>query len=212
MDEKVHQYIENLTAERSDYLMTIEQYAKENGVPIMELAGIETLLQFLRLQQPKKLLEIGTAIGYSALRIASEIHQVEIVSIERDQERYEKAQQFVQQSGVGDRITLLYGDAFDLIDEVATYGPFDAVFIDAAKSQSDRFFASYEPLFAESPVVYTDNVLFKGLVAHQTGDESRNVRQMLRKINRFNEWIMAREDYHTVIIPVGDGLAISKKR
>ncbi|MDZ5712307.1 O-methyltransferase [Jeotgalibacillus sp. HH7-29] len=188
------------------------RFAEENEVPIMEPAGIETLLQLLRIQQPGRILEIGTAIGYSAIRIAEALPEVEVVTIERDSYRAQMAKQFIRESGFASRIHLLEGDALELPEQVSKYGPFDAVFIDAAKSQNIKFFELYEPYFSENVCVYTDNVLFKGLVAEQNGTESRNVRQMLRKLDRFNQWIAEHDQYHTVILPVGDGLSISTKK
>ncbi|WP_341785739.1 O-methyltransferase [Jeotgalibacillus salarius] len=210
--DKVHQYIENLFTSRSEIAEEMAQFAKENDVPIMEPSGIETLLQLLRIQQPQRILEIGTAIGYSAVRMAEALPEAEIVSIERDSERARLAKKFVLKSGFHKQIHLLEGDALEISDQVAGFGDFDAVFIDAAKSQNIRFFELYEPLFSASACIYTDNVLFKGLVAEQSGTESRNVKQMLRKLDRFNQWIADHEEYHTVILPVGDGLSISKKK
>lgn len=210
--DKVHQYIEQFFPPRSNIAEELTRFAEENDVPIMESSGIETLLQLMRIQQPVRVLEIGTAIGYSAIRIAEALPEVKIVSIERDDFRAQMAKQFLQKSGYKDRIQLLEGDALEMSEAVAEFGKFDAVFIDAAKSQNIRFFELYEPFFSEDVCVYTDNVLFKGLVAEQNGTESRNVRQMLRKLDRFNQWIASHENYHTVILPVGDGLSISKRK
>ncbi|WP_404404030.1 O-methyltransferase [Jeotgalibacillus malaysiensis] len=210
--DKVHQYIEQFFPPRSMIAEELTRFAEENDVPIMEPPGIETLLQLLRIQQPARVLEIGTAIGYSAIRMAEALPDVEIVSIERDAFRAQMANQFLEQSDYKDRIHLLEGDALEMSEAVAEFGKFDAVFIDAAKSQNIRFFELYEPFFSEDVCVYTDNVLFKGLVAEQNGTESRNVRQMLRKLDRFNQWIASHEGYHTVILPVGDGLSISKRK
>ncbi|AJD91603.1 SAM-dependent methyltransferase [Jeotgalibacillus malaysiensis] len=210
--DKVQQYIEQFFPPRSAIAEELTRFADENAVPIMEPPGIETLLQLLRIQQPGRILEIGTAIGYSAIRIAEACPDVEIVSIERDAFRAQMAKKFLKQSGFEERVTLLEGDALELAEAVAEFGKFDAVFIDAAKSQNIRFFELYEPYFSEDVCVYTDNVLFKGLVAEQNGTESRNVRQMLRKLDRFNQWIAGHEGYHTVILPVGDGLSISKRK
>ncbi|WP_327063100.1 O-methyltransferase [Jeotgalibacillus alimentarius] len=209
--DKVHQYIKSLYPARSELADEMAEYARIHEVPIMETEGIETLLQLLRVQNPARILEIGTAIGYSAVRMAEALPQTQVVSIERDPVRAKLAREFVQKSGFQDRIHLLEGDALEISEEVSSFGLFDAAFIDAAKSQNIRFFEMYEQYFTDDVTVYTDNVLFKGLVAEQTGNESRNVRQMLRKLDRFNQWIAANEDYHTVILPVGDGLTISKK-
>ncbi|KIL44492.1 O-methyltransferase [Jeotgalibacillus soli] len=212
MNDKVHGYIASLYKDRPALFQEMEKFAEQESVPIMELDGMETLLQWLRFQQPKRILEVGTAIGYSALRMADALPNTEIVTIERDDRRIKQARSFISRSNDENRIHILSGDALDLKDEVSSYGEFNAIFIDAAKSQYGRFFELYEPMLSNDGVIYTDNVLFKGLVADVTPELSRNVKQLVRKLDRYNQWLMAKADYHTVIISVGDGLAISKKR
>ena len=210
-NERVLEYIEKLIPDRKEQFMEIEEYATQNDVPIMELIGIEALLQLLRIQQPKKILEIGTAIGYSALRMVDTLPSSKVVSIERDEARYLKAVENVNKLQRESQIVLLKGDALEIAEEVKTYGPFDAIFIDAAKGQYQKFFDLYSRLLSSDGVIYTDNILFHGLVAAEQV-ESRNVRQLVRKINHYNQWLMENEEYHTAILPVGDGIAISKKR
>jgi len=203
--------MENLIPERSNQISEIEQYAKENEVPIMELIGIEALLQLLRIQQPKKILEVGTAIGYSALRMAEVLPSSQIITIERDEQRHLVAKENVKKLKRESQIVLLYGDALELESIVKQYGPFDAIFIDAAKGQYQKFFDLYSQFLTNDGIVYTDNILFHGLVAEEEID-SRNLRQLVRKIRNYNQWLMENQDYHTAILPVGDGIAISKKR
>lgn len=203
--------MENLIPARSNQISEIEQYAKENEVPIMELIGIEALLQLLRIQQPKKILEVGTAIGYSALRMAEVLPSSQIITIERDEQRHLVAKENVKKLKRESQIVLLYGDALELESIVKQYGPFDAIFIDAAKGQYQKFFDLYIQFLTNDGIVYTDNILFHGLVAEEEID-SRNLRQLVRKIRNYNQWLMENQDYHTAILPVGDGIAISKKR
>ncbi|XXM73643.1 O-methyltransferase [Lysinibacillus sphaericus] len=211
MDEKVINYIESITPKRSPLLEEMEQYAEEHHVPIMELVGIEALLGILAIQQPTRILEIGTAIGYSALRMAEAIPETEITTIERDEERYKTAQGFLARSSHKDRIHTLLGDALELQAEVEKNGPFDAIFIDAAKGQYQKFFDLYAAMLSENGVVYSDNVLFKGLVAEEEVEQKR-IRNMVKKLQKYNAWLMSHEEYETSILPVGDGIAISKKR
>ncbi|GLI82835.1 caffeoyl-CoA O-methyltransferase [Rossellomorea marisflavi] len=211
MDEKVIDYIESIVLDRSDLLQEMEAYAEENGVPIMELVGIEALLGMLRIQQPKRILEVGTAIGYSALRMAEALPDATIVTLERDEERYEKAQEFLGRSSARDRVITLFGDALELQEDVKQHGPYDAVFIDAAKGQYRKFFDSYSEMLTPEGVVYSDNVLFKGLVAEEVVEQKR-IRNMVKKLQDYNKWLMDHPEYYTSILPVGDGVAISKKR
>ncbi|MED3962125.1 O-methyltransferase [Niallia taxi] len=210
-EEQVLKYIENLIPDRSEAFKEIEQYAVEHDVPIMELVGIETLLQLLRMHQPKKILEIGTAIGYSALRMAEALPECKVVSVERDEQRHIKALANVETMNMSSQVFLIKGDALEVEHLVREHGPFDVLFIDAAKSQYRKFFDIYSKMLSPNGVIFTDNILFHGLVAEEK-IESRNLRQLIRKIKEFNIWLMEHPDYHTAIMPVGDGLAISKKR
>ncbi|WP_238941736.1 O-methyltransferase [Bacillus sp. REN10] len=211
MDDKIHHYIETLVKDRSDLFVEMEDFARENRVPIMEVVGIEALLQMLRLQKPKKILEIGTAIGYSALRMAAVLPGTEIVTIERDSERYQKALHYIERAAFGDQVNVIYGDALEVVEEIGKKGPYDAIFIDAAKGQYTKFFKHYTAFLTEQGTVYTDNVLFKGYVAEELV-QTKRTRNLVKKIQKYNEWLMTHPDYDTAIIPVGDGLAVSLKR
>jgi predicted O-methyltransferase YrrM len=140
INEELQLYIEALLPNRDDLLAELEAYAAEHVVPIMELIGIETLLQLLRLQQPKKILEVGTAIGYSTLRMAYTLPATKIVTIERNQERAVVAQEYFIKADMQARIKLIQGDALEVEDQVSMNGPYDFIFIDAAKGQYRRFF------------------------------------------------------------------------
>lgn len=212
LQEALTQYIETLIPPREAVVREMEAYAKEHRVPIMDIVGIEAMLHVLQYIEPKTILEIGTAIGYSAIRMALKFPTARIVTIERDQARHERALFYIERSETNERIDALLGDAFDLYEEVKKRAPFDVMFIDAAKGQYERFFRLYEPLLADGGVVITDNVLFKGLVAANEPLENKRWRQLVKKIREYNEWLMRRTDYDTVILPIGDGIAISRKR
>lgn len=211
LNEKLQSYIEGLIPSRNDLFTEMESYAKEHEVPIMELAGIETMLQLLRIHRSNKILEVGTAIGYSALRMATTLPEGTIVTIERDMERIQTAKQFIQRSDKAEQIILIEGDALEVEDAVREHGPFDAIFIDAAKGQYKKFFELYSKYLTADGLIVTDNVLFKGLVAEEE-IESKRIRNLVKKIADFNQWLMNHAEYHSVILPVGDGIAISKRK
>jgi predicted O-methyltransferase YrrM len=211
LNEKLHSYIEGLVPDRDSLVLEMENYAKGHHVPIMELAGIEAMLQILRIQSPKRILEIGAAIGYSALRMAQSVKDVKIITIERDPERYQQAEKFLERSEAAEQIILIKGDALEVESQISDLGPFDAIFIDAAKGQYKKFFELYSKYLSDEGIIITDNVLFKGLVC-ETEIESKRTRNLVKKIDGFNQWLMSNPLYHTIILPVGDGVAISKKR
>jgi predicted O-methyltransferase YrrM len=213
MNQKIESYLHSLIPAREGLFAEMEQYAEDWKVPIMEPEGIEALLQIIRLSRPQAILEVGTAIGYSALRMAEAVPDAKIVTIERDEERIEKAKENIQKYGRQNQIVLLEGDALETAELVKTHGPFDAVFIDAAKGQYRRFFELYEPFLQSNGIIVTDNVLFKGLVAEDEETiEPKRIRSLVRKIKEYNEWVMGHPHYDTVILPIGDGVAISKHR
>lgn len=212
-ENKIITYLNSLTPQRNELVSKMEKLAEKENVPIMDLVGMETLLQLLRLSTPKRILEIGAAIGYSAIRMAQALPEVTIVTIERDEHRYLQAKGHIEQAGLQDRIELILGDALEVSDQVEKEAPFDFIFVDAAKGQYERFFTMYETLLNEAGIIITDNVLFRGMVAedHDTLEPKR-IRNLVKKIDRYNRWLMEHPDYITTILPVGDGIAISKKR
>ncbi|WP_062198803.1 O-methyltransferase [Massilibacterium senegalense] len=206
-------YLESLIPTRNEQLLEMEEYARVHHVPIMELVGVETLLQILRIHQPKKILEIGTAIGYSAIRMVQTLEETTIYTIERDEKRYEEAIANIQKANLSDRIIVIKGDALDVFEQIQSYGPFDFLFIDAAKGQYQKFFELYGTLVTEKGIILSDNVLFRGLVAKEADDiESKRLRTLAKKIKKYNEWLMKHPLYRTTILPVGDGIAISIKK
>ena len=210
MNEVVHQYVESFLPPRNELLRKMERIAEKNNIPIMELMSLNVMLQFMRIQNPERILEIGTAIGYSALRMAYALPDTNIVTIELDEQRAEEALANIRLAGMENRITLLRGNALDLVDEVASYAPFDAIFIDAAKGQYMNFFNMYSTLLTNDGCVYSDNVLFKGLVANDHV-ENKRLEGIVKKLKEYNQSIMDKTDFITTIIPIGDGLAVSKK-
>ncbi|MFD1358309.1 O-methyltransferase [Fictibacillus halophilus] len=212
VSNEVNQYIENLIPARSEHILKMEEYARQHDVPIMELSGMETLLTYVRLKSPKRILEVGTAIGYSAIRMALANEITEIVSIERDEERYNIAKENVNALDLNDRITLLLGDANELQSQVEQYAPYDFIFIDAAKGQYQNFFDHYSAMLSQDGMIITDNVLFRGYVADESGLESRRLRSLVKKIRSFNEYIMQHPDYYSSILPVGDGMMVSIRK
>ena len=205
-------YIETLFKKRNLFIEEMEEYAEVNGIPIMEQTGIQLLLQFLEIHQPKRILEIGTAIGYSAIRMAEVVPHAKIVTVERDEDRASRAKENILRSGHADRIILLEGDALNLKEMVAEHAPFDALFIDAAKGQYEKFFDFYEPLVLPGGLVISDNVLFKGMVSGEVIPGSKNVENLVKKLRNYNELRMKDNRFSSMIYPVGDGVMISVKR
>ncbi|WP_440895920.1 O-methyltransferase [Amphibacillus sp. Q70] len=210
MNRNINQYLIQLQKPASEWQFKLEEEAKRNHVPIMEREGIDFLKQLLRIQQPNHILEVGTAIGYSALQMIEAVPKAKIVTVERDRERLERAQVHFQQYDQAKKIDLISGDALECVDMISEKGPYDIIFIDAAKGQYKRFFESFTPFLTDQGIVITDNILFHGYVADTTL-ASKRLQKLAEKINQYNHWLNDHPDFQTVFVPVGDGIAISIK-
>ncbi len=185
----------------------IETYAKIHGVPIMEHDGIKFLTKYVREHDVKSILEIGTAIGYSAIRMTMMDKDITVTTIERDKERYEEAIKNIKAFNLENKINAIYGDAL----EVEVIGKYDLIFIDAAKAQSIKFFQKYEKNLNDNGTIITDNINFHGLTFTDDKIDSRNVRQLIRKIKTYLDWLNSNKEYDSKYVDIGDGLMISKR-
>lgn len=188
-------------------LEQLEEYAKENNIPIMQKDGIDFLIDYIKKNNIKEILEIGSAIGYSAIKMALSSDDVKVTTIERDEERYLLAKTNIQKFNLGKRISIILADALDVnIDK-----KFDLIFIDAAKSQYIKFFEKFDNNLKKGGVVVTDNLSFHGLVEDITKTENRNTKQLVHKIQKYIEYLKNNKQYETIFYKLGDGVSISKK-
>lgn len=187
----------------------IKSYAEINNVPIMTESGIRYLIKYITRNNVKRVLEIGTAIGYSAIMMCSADSDLTVTTIERDEKRYLEALKNIKKVGLEDRIQLIYNDAL----EVKLDGLYDLIVIDAAKAQNQKFFERFEKNLVEEGTIITDNIKFHGLVDKEPNEiESRNLRQLVRKVKDYIHFLTLNEKYETEFLDVGDGLAVSKKK
>ncbi len=205
-------YVASFVKEKDPLIVEMEQFAVEHHVPIMDNDGIDLFISLLRLQNPERILEIGSAIGYSAIRIAEALPKASIVTIERDTERYLKAVDYIARSGFEQRIAIIEADAL-LTDSADVFDKtYDALFIDAAKGQYKRFFEKYASTLNTGGVIYCDNMFMHGIVLLEDKDIPRRNRTMIRNLKEFTEWVMNNPEYETSLLPVGDGLLIAVKK
>lgn len=185
----------------------IRIYGINNNVPIMSVESIDTIQNIINENNISSILEIGTAIGYSTINFASNSKIKKITSIERDVERYNIAVSNVSKSKLSN-IELLLADALDIqIDE-----KYDLLIIDAAKSQNKKFFNKYKNNLTKNGIIIIDNLEFHGYVGASKEIKSRNLRQMVRKIEKFLEFLDTQEEYNVEYIEVGDRLGVCKKK
>ncbi|MBL3397645.1 O-methyltransferase [Staphylococcus pasteuri] len=203
-------YILNLHKTNDNDIELLREYENTNQVPIVDRNTLEIIKQIIRIHQTKRILEIGTAIGYSSMQFASVSNDIHVTTMERDPEMIDQAKHNITSNQFTNQIELIEGDALEQFDKVKSQ-TFDMLFIDAAKAQSKKFFELYTPLLKKGGIVVTDNVLYHGFVSNIDIVRSRNVRQMVKKVQQFNEWLMQNEQYTTNFLNMDDGLAISIK-
>ena len=189
------------------FLKEIEKYASLNHIPIMEKEGIDFLTDYIKKNNIKKVLEIGSAIGYSAIKMALVSKDIQITTIERDKERYEEAIKNIEKMHLTKQIDIRNMDAFDLY----LLDKFDLIFIDAAKAQYIKFFEKFKNNLTNDGVIVTDNINFHGLVNSLEPIKSRNVRGLVRKISAYISFLKDNQEFTTTFYEVGDGVAISKR-
>lgn len=192
-------------------LEAIRAYAVLHHVPIMEEQGILELIELLKIQKPEKILEIGSAIGFSAIKIAEALPASKIDTVERDEFRYQKAVEFIAQSGFGEKIRIFHADALEL-SLADLKEQYDAIFIDAAKGQYERFFDKYEELLPIGGIIYCDNMAMHGLSDLPLSEVPRRKRTMIRNLAAFKNHMLAHPRYDTELLSSGDGIMICKKK
>lgn len=191
-----------------DKIKELEVSARSRGIPIMMSDGIDYLCNYISENNIKNILEIGSAIGYSAIRMALVDKDIKITTIERDNERYNEAVKNIDEFSLGGQIEIILGDAMDT--EVS--GIYDLIFIDASKGHNIDFFNKYKNQISAHGVIITDNLSFHGLVENEELAITRGQRGIVRKIKNFIEFLDKQEDFYTEYIPLGDKIAVSKRK
>ena len=187
----------------------MERYAEANNVPIIEKDSIEFIRKYIKLNKVKSILELGTAIGYSAILMAECDKSVEVTTIERDEKRYREAVKNVNECGLDNQINIVFNDALEV--NLAGH-KYDLIFIDAAKGQYIKFFEKFENYLNPGGIVITDNLKFHGLVEKKEEIESRNVRGLVNKIEKYVDFLKQNEEYITKFYDIGDGISVSFRK
>lgn len=185
----------------------IELYAKENNIPIMLKDGITYLCNYIKENNIKDILEIGSAIGYSSIMMAKVDEEINILTIEKDSIRYNIAKENINKFNLTNRITILNEDA---LNSNITKS-FDLIFIDASKSNNINFFNKYKDNLKDDGVIITDNLSFHGLVEDENKIKTKNQRGIVRKIKLYLDFLDSNKEFLTTYIPIGDKISISKR-
>ena len=191
-----------------DKIKELEVSARSRGIPIMMSDGIDYLCDYIRKNNIKNILEIGSAIGYSAIRMALVDNDIKITTIERDNERYNEAVRNIDEFSLGGQIEIILGDAMD----IEVNGLYDLIFIDASKGKNTFFFNKFKDNLNNNGTIITDNLSFHGLVENEELAITRGQRGIVRKIKNFIEFLDKQEDFYTEYISLGDKIAVSKRK
>lgn len=206
-EEYITEYLHEVLPESCGILRELEEYAAQHDVPIIH-REVKAMLEVLcKLKKPKKILEIGTAIGYSATVFAKYTPgDTKIVTIERDPEMTEKALSNIKKGGFYDKIRVIEDDAARALSCLDS--KYDLIFIDAAKGYYNEFFAEVLRLIADGGLIISDNVLYKGMTAT---DElvKRRQKTIVGRMRKYLDMLCRHEKLTTSIIPIGDGVALS---
>ena len=188
-----------------DLIEKMEEYAKVNYVPIARKDNIKYLQDLIVSEKLYNILELGTAIGYSAICMASVSELVKVTTIERDEKLYNEAVKNINEVKLNERINVIFDDIFN----VDIKGKYDLIFIDAAKAQYIKFFEKVSPLLSEYGVIISDNI---DLLDLQRLTDSKKIRKIVEKMQNYKKYLSELDDYYTEFISIGDGFAVTRKK
>ena len=210
IDERFVTYINSLDKGNTEILDTIEREALDDFVPIIRKEMQSFLKVLLAMQRPKRILEVGTAVGFSSILMAEyNPMECEIVTIEKYDKRIPVARNNFVRAGKENMITLIEGDAAEVLKTLET--PFDMIFMDAAKGQYIHFMPDILRLLKVNGVLVSDNVLQDGDIIESHYAVTRRNRTIYKRMREYLFELTHREDLVTAVLPVGDGITLSTK-
>jgi len=201
-------YLESFIPAKDKLITDLENFAKENRVPILDKLSAEFLEQMVLMTNPKNVLEIGTAIAYSSIRIARLLGEKgKLITLEKSKPNLKLATANIKQAGLQDKIEICFGDALDIMPRLKQ--KFDFVFLDADKQDYMKLFDLSIPLIKKNGVIFIDNLMWYGYAAKKT--VPKKFRNSTRHIREFNEYFMKHPSLKTSLQPIGDGIGIGIK-
>lgn len=211
VEERMRAFINSLDRGTPEWLDNLRRQAVEDRVPVIRTETGSLLRFLLALERPSSILEVGTAVGYSALLMSEYMPEnCHITTIEKYEKRIPIAKENFRKAGREDKITLLEGDAADILKQLDT--PFDLVFMDAAKGQYIHYLPEVTRLLSEGGVLVSDNVLQDGDVIESRYAVERRNRTIHSRMREYLFELKHSDIYETSILPLGDGIALSVKR
>ena len=212
VDERIRTYINSLEKTNSRLLEDIEQKAHKDGVPIIRKEMESFLRVMLLIKKPTKILELGTAVGYSAILMSECIEKdAKIVTIENYERRIKEAKENITKADREKTIELLEGDAMEIMPTLVEE-QFDFAFMDAAKAQYINFLPQVLRLMKKGAILITDNVLQEGDLIESKFVVRRRDRTIHKRMREYMEVVKNHPELETSIVPIGDGITMSVKK
>jgi len=209
MNEEIGQYLKELLPANFTPYQALRDEAIKHKIPIMESTSLHFLEVVLQIVQPQRILEIGTGVGYSALKMSKVCQSANIITLENDCKRAKQAKKNIAKYNKTANIEVVYCDALEFL-KIKRVETFDVIFIDAAKSKYKQFFELADPLLREKGLIVSDNVLFRGYVAGLK-TPPKKYKRIVSNLQTYNKWLADHPHYKTTFIPIGDGVALSFK-
>ena len=201
----MEEYIKGLVPKKEGILKEIEEFARENGVPIVQEEAGRFLEFMVNMKKPLRILELGTAIGFSSILMYEAAGtKPEIVTIERDPKMIELAKVNLKKFNLEDKIKIMEGECLEVLEKLDE--PFDLIFMDAGKGHYNHL-----RLLKKGGIIIADNVLFRGMVASDELVKRRKI-TIVKRMRTYLDMVCHDDELITSVIPMGDGIAITKRR
>ena len=206
----MEEYIRSLIPDSTGKFNELEEFAKEKGVPIAQKETIKFLEFMVSMKKPIRILELGTAIGYSAIKMYKAAGtSPHITTVERSEEMINLAKENIKSFNLENKIEIKEGDCLEILE--ALDEPYDLIFMDAGKGHYNHFLPHCLRLLKEDGIIIADNVLFRGMVASDELVKRRKI-TIVKRMRKYLELVSEDESLITSVIPMGDGIAVTKRR
>lgn len=205
----MEEYIRSLIPDNTGILKELEEYAEENSVPIIHKEVGNFLRFIISMKKPLKILEAGTAIGYSSILMCSAGNDIKIKTLEIDPDMVQISRENIKKSGFSQNIQVIEGDCLKVLKELDE--KFDMIFLDASKGHYNQIFDDCLRLLSDDGIIIGDNVLFRGMVASRKLLIRRKI-TIVKRMKLFLDRISKDNSLSTTIIPMGDGISVTVRR
>jgi caffeoyl-CoA O-methyltransferase len=207
LTEETAEYLAEMQPPAGDLVAEMEAHAERDGVPIADRSVAHLQAILARASDADRVLEFGTAIGYSTLHVART--GAEVVTMEVDEDRIAAAEEYLERGGVRDRAVIHHGPALEVLDDLE--GPFDVAFLDAVKGEYERYLERTLPMVPVGGLVVADNLLWHGNVPAADDDVEEGYEESTEALRAFNERFLEHDQLDAVVSPLGDGTGIATK-